>query len=576
MPLLGTLTVGSALLAVAVAAGAGGALTSSLPNMRSRRHDRAALAMLIGCCIALVAATFMLGSKVVTEDWSLAYAVRHARTGTSAWYRIAAVWAGAEGSLLLFATGLTVVGTVTALVIRDRHVTRFAGFLASSHALAVLAVANPFEVLALPDIRGTGLTPILEHPAMLFHPPVLYSGLVSTTALALAAMSPALPSISWVRRVVLIAVGLLTVGLATGSNWAYAELGWGGYWGWDPVENTVLIVWLLLLVLMHVLRGNASETTTRVAMMAPLVATLFGSAVTRSGGLSSVHAFADSGALGWALGLTGGAAVTASALSVRHLHQRAKPTGSGLASGVRPVQIRVAALLGLLAALVVLVGVSWPLVAPGDPVVLGRFYSRLLGPLAVVAVIAGLATIAWAIWRRSIPMATMALGHLAFAVLLVGVAGTTQADRRTVLVSTGDTFEVADHTFDVRALDVGDGPRPRSEAATLTIAMTEPSGTQSILRPALITYPLDQIVLPEVATTTSLRRDVQVFAQVVTRDGLVQLHVEIRPLVSMIWIGAGLLAAATALGAVQSTSLSRSRFDASSASSDDGALVSTG
>jgi len=301
--------VGNGLL---IASGVAGAVTALAALAGRRVIAQGALAIAVA---SIVAATGRLVAAIAQFDLSYEYVATQSRARSGNAYRLAALWGGAEGSLLFFGALLGLAVAVAAW--------RFdlgswglgvGGAVVGSVAVIVAAAANPFARAALPTVRGAGLTPILEHPAMLYHPPILYLGLVATVVPFLLVLDNPLAvqhdsdsaTFRGVRRWLLVAWTLLTIGLATGANWAYVELGWGGYWAWDPVENTVLIPWLVLTAALHLLRGSprgAGLPRLAIASTAlPFVLVLFGATVTRSGGLSSVHAFADAEALGWSLG----------------------------------------------------------------------------------------------------------------------------------------------------------------------------------------------------------------------------------------------------------------------------------
>ena len=197
------------------------------------------------------------------------------------------------------------------------------GLLVAGFAATTALTADPFRTLQIPATDGGGLVPILEHPAMLIHPPLLYLGLVSTVvpfALTVAALLTRRLDGAWrttCRRWLLLTWILLIAGLATGSNWAYVELGWGGYWAWDPIENTALLPWLAVTAALHqflvrpgrvgsdrpITPGDATAADAALPLLGWVLAVL-GTLLTRSGAAVSVHAFAESDAVVVALGAT--------------------------------------------------------------------------------------------------------------------------------------------------------------------------------------------------------------------------------------------------------------------------------
>ncbi|MDQ4068059.1 MAG: cytochrome c biogenesis protein CcsA, partial [Actinomycetota bacterium] len=302
-----------------------GAAAALAGKGRTRPAGRALVLAFAGLSAALAA----LAVALVTVDGSLVYVADHTSRVTRWPYRVAALWGGMAGSLLLWtwmAAGWAVVA--------DRAVRRrapalargvqgvLAAYLVVFSALLVL-VSRPFEPLAVPAIDGGGLNPVLLHPAMLYHPPLLYAGAVGLAvpfALALAALVARQPGWSWVPLAVRwsrVSLVLLSAGLLAGAHWAYVELGWGGYWAWDPVENGGLLPWLAGVAFLHagvVARRRGGPATGAAALAAlAFVLGLLGSFLTRSGATESVHAFAEARTVGWALG---GALVVAGVVAV--------------------------------------------------------------------------------------------------------------------------------------------------------------------------------------------------------------------------------------------------------------------
>ena len=571
-----------ACVAAAVATAAAGA--------RSLRLARAAsLVMVAGAAIP----TAVLAEALWSLDLSLTYVADHARVGTSGLYRLSGLWGGASGSLLMFTA--MVAAAVAALVwTQPRPTARSAGRWGSLSvavlAGAVLATANPFRQLAIPAIEGAGLQPILEHPAMLYHPPLLYLGQVSTIVPFLVAVaSPLNPGTRRALRGWLgLSLVLLTAGLATGSNWAYVELGWGGFWGWDPVENGILVAWLLVLAALHAVGQPGHGRAIRILCGLPWTTVLVASSVTRAGVGGSVHAFADDERVSWIL--TG--LVVATAVVVGSA--RGDRAGADLAQGDQPSRphrhqwFRITCVaLATAAALLILVGVLYPIPAAGEPLVTGRYYATLLAPLAIVAlgaagaVVGGRATVwsaagalagviaAAAAGARS-PFALcvaagvgailvnlvdglrsrtrgrwpMRVGHLGFAVLLIGVAGSTQADRVTVGLDVGEEIEVGGRSFRHVGVEVTRGPTPGSNAVVATVEVRDGDDMVATLRPSLVAFPDRSVLLAETALHSRPARDIQVVLRTAADSGAALYRVSVAPLVMWVWWGSVLLAGA--------------------------------
>src|SRR5450755_3103559 len=270
----------------------------------ARRAGIASFVAVSGAALALVWAA-------LNNDFSLAYIQEHSNRALPIPYKLAALWSGQEGSLLFWAWLLSGYG----FVLRLRHKVDQRLVATTSMILAgiqifflvlVTFVARPFGVNPPPIAAdGNGLNPLLQYAEMVIHPPMLYLGYVGFSvpfAFALAALIMKYPGEKWIhitRRWTMVTWLFLTCGIFLGAHWAYAVLGWGGYWGWDPVENASLLPWLsgtafLHSVMMQEKRGMMKAWNVWLIFTTFLLA-IFGTFLTRSGVVSSVHAFAQSG-----------------------------------------------------------------------------------------------------------------------------------------------------------------------------------------------------------------------------------------------------------------------------------------
>lgn len=244
----------------------------------------------------------------VTSNFSVQYVGSHSNTQLPLFYKVSALWGGHEGSLYLWLWVLTLYTVVVAWHGRRHYSERLPTILAVQGWLVVgflgliLFLSNPFERLFPAPPDGHDLNPLLQDPGMVFHPPMLYLGYVGFSvpfAFALAALLTRWRSELWVgliRRWVLIAWGFLTAGIMLGGWWAYYELGWGGYWAWDPVENASFMPWLLGTALVHSItvqdRRQMLHAWNIFLVISTFSLSLLGTFLVRSGVLSSVHAFA--------------------------------------------------------------------------------------------------------------------------------------------------------------------------------------------------------------------------------------------------------------------------------------------
>ena len=274
----------------------------------ARRAGVAAFAVVFLAAVVLVVAAFQ-------NDFSIAYIFHHSNRDLPGPYKFATLWSGQEGSLLFWSLLLSAYG----LVLRLRYKTDVRLFAYASVIIAAVQIffllllnfaANPFGVMqgSLPP-DGTGLNPLLQYPEMVIHPPMLYLGYVGFTvpfAFALSALIMRYPGEKWIhitRRWTMVTWGFLTCGVFLGAHWAYSVLGWGGYWGWDPVENASLMPWLtgtafLHSVMMQEKRGML-KTWNMWLIFSTFMLSIFGTFLTRSGVVSSVHAFAQSSIGDW-------------------------------------------------------------------------------------------------------------------------------------------------------------------------------------------------------------------------------------------------------------------------------------
>ena len=256
----------------------------------------------------MVVAFGCLTATFVQNDFSVVYVVQHSNTLLPLQYRIAAVWGGHEGSLLLWVVMLslwTIAVAAFSQQLPERMVARVLGVLGLvtfGFLLFILLTSNPFDRLLPGADEGRDLNPLLQDPGLIIHPPMLYMGYVGFSvayAFAVAALLSGQLDAAWARwsRPWTTAAWIfLTLGIALGSWWAYYELGWGGWWFWDPVENASFMPWLVGTALLHSLavtekRGSFKNWTVLLAISA-FSLSLLGTFLVRSGVLTSVHAFA--------------------------------------------------------------------------------------------------------------------------------------------------------------------------------------------------------------------------------------------------------------------------------------------
>ena len=255
----------------------------------------------------IVVSTGALVFLLLTDQFRVQYVAEHSRLEMPTIYKVSALWGGMAGSLLLWTVILCIFSAIAAWQNRYRHpaLMPYVHAVCMSTVLFFVAVqlfaADPFQSLPFTPADGRGLNPLLQNPAMAIHPPNLYLGYVGFTipfAFAIAALVTGRLDTSWLnttRRWTILSWFFLTLGITLGAQWAYVELGWGGYWGWDPVENASLMPWLVATAYLHSVMMEEKKQMLRVWNILLIIATfalcIFGTFLTRSGVVSSVHAF---------------------------------------------------------------------------------------------------------------------------------------------------------------------------------------------------------------------------------------------------------------------------------------------
>jgi cytochrome c-type biogenesis protein CcmF len=528
--------------------------------------------LLFASAAATWLAVVLLASALGGEAWEYDYVADHARSGTSAPERIGGLWAGPEGSLL-FWTAL--VATAASLAAGHRAANpwtvRLAGLCVVAYGLVVALEANPFGRSDLPAVGGLGLQPVLEHPAMLWHPPLLYGGLTALLYPAIltagarirSEAAPAVPG------AIAAALAVLGTGLITGARWAHAEVGWGGYWAWDPIETSGLVAFCAGVAALH--RGIRHP----IVWVLPGVAAIWATTLTRVGLIESVHAFADRPGLRVAL-LT-----TAFVLTAALVAPTLRRPGVRLA---HPSAGRVIATMTLLALTVVAAtGTYQPLVeaaTTGDRVAIaGRYFSATTWPVIMV----GLLGLVWFDQLRRGSLVTVGatfagavaallvvpvgagvygqllgaaggavvvssvtagrrdwsrvLAHAGIGILLVGVASTFATERASAAIAVGETQQVAGVQLRHVGVELTEGATPAATATVVVDGVT--------VRPALVSYPLRGTSTSEIAHVVSGFDEIQVILLDAT-DTVGQYRVHRMPGVMLVWVGG----AVTAIGLV--------------------------
>ncbi|MGH7499802.1 MAG: heme lyase CcmF/NrfE family subunit [Gemmatimonadales bacterium] len=290
-------------------------LWSAAISFSGRWRDRPELAATVvrsvyavfGC---LVVATFSLWKGLVTHDFNIEYVAAYTSRNLPSYFIVSALWAGQKGSLLFWATVLSLFASLAQLLTSRRygHLMPYVAGVTSTVVAFFVSVmlfgSNPFERLPFTPADGRGLNPQLQNVGMVIHPPMLYLGYISITipfAFAVAALLTRRLDTGWIQAILkwtLVSWLFLSIGITLGMWWAYVELGWGGYWAWDPVENASLLPWLTMTAFLHSVmiqekRGMLKRWNLGL-IMGTFLLSIFGTFITRSGVIASVHSFTQS------------------------------------------------------------------------------------------------------------------------------------------------------------------------------------------------------------------------------------------------------------------------------------------
>ena len=321
MDIFGSFALLLALLAAVYAfvAGLVGILTRRTVLTKSARNAGMAVFGLVTLAVASLEYFFF------TDNFTMAYVAEHSNRALPLFYKFAALWSGQEGSLLFWSWLLSIYAFSALFLNRSKHpeLMPYVGVVLAGVQTFFLVlnnfVATPFSVLASANSNGVfhlarvsegnGLNPLLQYPEMVIHPPMLYLGYTGFTipfAFALAALLGRYPGEKWIhitRRWTMVAWCFQSIGILLGAHWAYAVLGWGGYWSWDPVENASLLPWITGTAFLHSVMMQEKRGMMKVwnvwLVFTTFLLSILGTLLTRSGVISSVHAFAQSGIGAW-------------------------------------------------------------------------------------------------------------------------------------------------------------------------------------------------------------------------------------------------------------------------------------
>ncbi|MGE5409024.1 MAG: cytochrome c-type biogenesis CcmF C-terminal domain-containing protein [Syntrophothermus sp.] len=441
-------SLGSVLLALAfLVAVLAGAVAVVGARQGERRWVELSRRGVYAFCGLLTACVVIIEIAFLGNDFSFNIVQQHSSLETPTFYKMAAMWSSQEGSLLLWAWVLSIASAIALYATRNRlrEIVPWAtavmmGVAAFFTGLMLFAPdVDPFATLSPAPADGVGLNPLLQHPSMKIHPPMLYSGYVAFTvpfAFAIGALITRRLDAEWIRatrKFALVAWTFLGVGLLLGARWSYTELGWGGYWAWDPVENAALMPWLLGTAFLHSIMVQEKRGMLKVWNACLVVGTfsmaLLGTFLVRSGVLQSIHAFGDNTVGPYILGLIAVVVLGSTALIISRLDDLRSPKRiDSLFSREAVFLVNNLLLVGL--TLVIVWGTFFPLISElftGTKASLAApWFDRYTTPLAILLVLfTGIGPllawrrVSWASARRvfRIPAAVAAVTLVALLLL---------------------------------------------------------------------------------------------------------------------------------------------------------------
>jgi cytochrome c-type biogenesis protein CcmF len=576
----------------------------------SRIATASAYGLLLFVALAFGALTY----GFVTSDFSILDVASNSNTAKPLLYKITGVWGNHEGSMLLWVLVLAVYSALIALLKRGGEKLTGAalgvqGLLAFAFLLFILFTSNPFLRLDPMPFEGSGMNPLLQDPGLAVHPPMLYIGYVGLSAsFAYAAAALITRETNWARAArpfMLIAWMALTCGIALGSWWAYYELGWGGFWFWDPVENASLMPWLIATALLHSAlateRNGAFRSWTLLLAIAGFSLSLIGTFLVRSGVLSSVHAFASDPTRGFFIMILILVAV-GSALALFAWRAPSLESGASFEPVSRETTLLLNNVFLVAACACVFVGTIYPLaldawngtrISVGPPYYAATFAPiffallllvpfgprlawgrgdlgtamRALLPALGIALVAALAVLAivspravtgalcfavagWLIGASAIDMfkrrnrragIASALAHAGLAVTLMGAAGTTLW-RSEALVVMAPGEHLHVGGYDLRFDGVSKLRGPNYEASRAHIAVMDGARAIAMLTPEQRFYPVEQQDVSDTAIRTTGIRDLYLALGDEREKGRWTLRAYVSPLAPLIWLGALVMA----------------------------------
>ena len=362
----------------------------------------------------------------IIDDFSIAYIANHSNSQLPIFYKVTSIWSAHEGSMFLWIVFLTLWSILFVNSLKKDHPLKKLTLLMLSliilgFLLFLLLTSNPFErILPFGALEGADINPVLQDPALAIHPPMLYLGYVGFVvafSFITAYLLHGNFQLRWeqdIKKWSLVAWIFLTVGITLGSWWAYYELGWGGYWFWDPVENVALMPWLAATAFMHSMfassKSNVLKTWTMFLGILIFALSLFGAFIVRSGIIDSVHSFANDPERGLYL-LSFSGLITLLALGIFAYRLPQLNSSKLVVTGSKESFLSMNNILMMTAIFSIFLGVTYPLIIEsisGEKVSIGPpYYNTIFSPLILITSFFIMISVE-ALWQRSLPMKAVA------------------------------------------------------------------------------------------------------------------------------------------------------------------------
>ncbi|MGE4192732.1 MAG: heme lyase CcmF/NrfE family subunit [Pseudodesulfovibrio sp.] len=566
----------------------------------------------------VIFSTLLLLVGLTSRDYSFRYVYDNVDNALSFVYTLTALWGGREGSLLFWeliiaVSGMIFVATPGYKSFSDGTKLFFWMFFLTVQAFFLLLLtgwSNPFIEIIPAPADGRGLNPLLRNPGMIFHPPLLFLGFALYTIPACSALAASIAGekkswIAVVRNWNILSWIFLTAGIILGGWWSYMELGWGGYWAWDPVENASLIPWFAGTAVLHTAiiesRRNALQRTNVFLMSLTFVLCIFSTYLTRSGVIDSLHTFGASGVakpLFWSMVVFMGLTVMVTFLSERLTHRSLSDFLS------RQGMLVIAAWVLLALGMVVTLGTMWPVISQlwtHSPMGLdANFYNRVCLPFMALLVLifcvcpwlgwkggvrnimglsivggvlvvsfgvlyfTGMTNVLAALTAAASVAAIVGIGllfalypamramrqswgaygiHLGLVLLALGIAfsGPYKVEREVILAQ-GETAQIAEFTVTFTGLHEDRNIGDIDVRATATLAVTKDGRDVGVLRPDKRIYKnFPNQQFAEVGTIPSFGDELYATLLGLTEDNKASFKISVNPLVNWIWIGGTLM-----------------------------------